>query len=220
MPNPHKDTLFPKGYWERPANEKRGDPSAAQIYQAVGAALTAWELAEESLADLFLVMSQCTDANAYNAIRRAFGSIESSAGRRKALEAVAPIYFAPYWPHELIKRALNQVMNAFERASARRDDIAHGIGITFRVDDEDLGAFLIPAAYSSSRNKPFPEIIETDKMSFEKGYYRYTSEQISTFAQRFSELKRKTMHYTQFITKNDHGISQQIIQIRSAPPHS
>lgn len=53
-----------------------GDPDAAQIYVAVGAALSAWELAEEALAILCSVFSEIDDAKGQTAIRQIFGSIE------------------------------------------------------------------------------------------------------------------------------------------------
>ena len=75
----------------------RGDNAVDPIYHAVGFALSQWETAEVMLVDLFLTMCECENSNSYNPVRRAFGSFESSGGRRKALEEAAEVYFGQYW---------------------------------------------------------------------------------------------------------------------------
>jgi len=191
----HQPTvLFPKGHWDRPVPEPRGDHNADAIFHAVGSALTAWENAECALAMLFQVMSRAETPNAHNALRRAFGSIESGAGRRKALEATAEIYFAPYWEDPKVKKPFKALMTAFELGSQRRDEIAHGMAYSVAGDNHDLGAFLFPSEYNTQRTFPWMTSGD-DPFGFTRARYRYTSTMIRGFAIKFGELWGAVIDY-------------------------
>jgi hypothetical protein len=129
MPEPwtSDDPLFAASYWERPelSPDDRGDASVDPIFHAVGLALSQWETAESVLVDLFIMLCDLDNANSYTAIRRAFGTLESSGGRRKALEEAAEVYFGHYWGDPATK-PFKKLLSTFERASGRRNDIAHG----------------------------------------------------------------------------------------------
>jgi hypothetical protein len=104
---PKPEGLFPDGYWDRPTSQAIGDADGPAIYTAVGAALTSWERAEEALASLCMLFSEATDVKASMAIRQVFGSIESSAGRRSALEKLSLVYFSPYEDDPVLKTPFN-----------------------------------------------------------------------------------------------------------------
>jgi hypothetical protein len=165
---------------------------------------SAWESAEGALAYAFLVFSECETPNSYNAVRRAFGSIESSGGRRRAIEAAAEIYFGASWPIPVIKNRFKELMTAFENASRRRDEIAHGITTSISVDNKNKGAFLFPPGYNTQRTHAYFHMPgeETTYMS-EK--FRYTSQDIRTFRLKFSDLAQKTINYVPKIKKM-HGV--------------
>jgi hypothetical protein len=118
--------LFPEGYWDRPKPQPKGDRHAEITFQAVGAALTAWEGAEETLAILCYVFAETRDAQVYTVVLQIFGTVESSASRRKTIENLSELYFGAYNDDPIIRTPFNQLMNAFSSASKLRDDIAHG----------------------------------------------------------------------------------------------
>ncbi|MDR6935473.1 hypothetical protein [Luteibacter sp. 3190] len=194
--------LFPPSYWDR-ITTSPGEPvdaSVDQIFHAVGFALTAWELAESALAALFLVVSNVTDANGVNAIRRAFGSVESSAGRRRALKAAAEIYFGNYWSEPRFRKPFDQLTKAFEGGSSRRDEIAHGVAYPMSIDGKAVGAFLYPAEYNTERTLPWIASLD-DPFAITRARYRYSSAAIYEYAKRFSELSNKVWEYAASIRK-------------------
>ena len=99
-----KNSVFTELYWKRPPNENQGDADTHKIYEAVGYALTSWELMEEMLADLYLAVVKSSKAS-NDPVRRAFGSIESNSGRRKAIDATAEAYFGELWDDKNIRGA-------------------------------------------------------------------------------------------------------------------
>jgi hypothetical protein len=194
------ERLFPKGYFARCRPSPVGDKEASATFHAVGLALTNWELAETALATLFYVLSNATEANALNAIRRAFGAIESSAGRRKAIEAAAEIYFAHDWKNKVVSEPFLGLMAAFKDASARRDEIAHGIVHGMKVNDEELGCFLYPSEYNTQRTQAWITS-DADPFAFKRALYRYTSKNILEYAQKFFELHNHVWSYISSVRK-------------------
>jgi hypothetical protein len=195
--------LFPKDYLARPKidSKARGDATPDEIFHAVGLALTQSESAECALAMLFQVLSGAEPAGAFHALRRAFGSIEHSAGRRKALEATAEIYFGAYWANPLIKKPFNAFIKAFERGSSRRDEIAHGMAYSVVINNEQMGAFLFPAEYNTQRTFPFAGSVADDPLAFSRAKYRYTAAIIRNFANAFGDLRTKVWEYIRSIKK-------------------
>lgn len=191
---------FPKGYFARSKPAAIGDSDADATFRAVGLALTNWELAETDLATLFSMLSGATDVGAFNAIRRAFGAIESSAGRRKAIEAAAEIYFSHDWKDSAVSGPFNGLMAAFRDASARRDEIAHGIVHALSVNNEQLGCFLYPAEYNTQRTHAWMAG-DGDPFDFKRAAYRYTAGDIVEYARKFGELGGRVLSYTVSIRK-------------------
>jgi hypothetical protein len=201
--------LFPPGYWDRPEPRAKGDATVQPIQIAVGQALSVWEYLEDELSYLCILFADIQEnGKGSRAVYRLFGSIESSIGRRKALEALAEIYF---WPHfkDDIKSRFKQLMEAVSDASGRRADIAHGMVVDHHFESregEAIGAFLLPAGYNTKRNKPFRDDLEDieahiylENYPFNTmlGHYRYTSEDIKGFTLKFRELHGKIAEYMQ-----------------------
>jgi hypothetical protein len=201
---------FPKDYWDAPEALPKGDVSPDQTYHAVGWALSGWETAEIILANIFLIMSECETQNSYNAVRRAFGSIESSAGRRKALEATAEIYFGHAWTNQLVKKT-------FGDASRRRDEIAHGVVIPIAINSEPMGSFLFPPEYNTQRTHAYMNNL-IDPLAFMRGKYRYTAPQIMEIGAKFSALRLRLLNYV-FKIKKVNGSPAQLwyYQIKDQP---
>ncbi|WP_158756230.1 hypothetical protein [Dyella sp. S184] len=147
------------------------------------------------MAMLFQVMSRAETANAHNAVRRAFGSIESSAGRRRALEAAAEIYFAQEWENPVVRKPFKSLMLAFEEGSKRRDEIAHGMAYGVTFNSTPMGCFLFPAEYNTQRTTPWMGNAD-DPFAFSRAKYRYTSTMIHGLASKFGELWHKVIEYT------------------------
>jgi hypothetical protein len=195
--------MFPKDYWDRPPLDPkdRGDPSGDAIYRAVGLALSRWEEAENVLAHIFGIMSECQTATSQMAAQRAFGSIETSTGRRKMLAAVAEVYFGHSWTEKAVKGPFNHLIEAFAAASGRRDDIAHGIARCITINGNPRGWFLWPAEYNTGRNALSRGTDPADLLSIMPGRFRYTSATIMDFAKRFGALMMKAVEYAGDIHK-------------------
>lgn len=192
--------LFPKGYFARAKPEAVGDQDVSAIFHAVGFALTNWEQAECALATLFYVVSNATEVNALNAIRRAFGAIESSAGRRRAIRAAAEIYFSHEWTNPLVRDPFDGLLKAFDDGAARRDEIAHGTAYGLTADGTALGAFLYPAEYNTQRTLALMGAHD-DPFGITRATYRYTSLNILDYAAKFSELRDKAWEFIGSIRK-------------------
>jgi hypothetical protein len=183
-----KNPIFTKPYWNRPPNENQGDPTGQVIYTAVGFALTNWEMAEEQLAGLYLRLVDVPEAS-YDPVRRAYGSIESNSGRRKAIEAAAEAFFGTHWDNGVVRRAFSIVTEAVGWASRRRDDIAHGIVLGQTMDGKSHGHFLFPPDYNTSRTNLSVSADSGDPLYHTMTKYRFTSEQVRVFGSKFGELK-------------------------------
>jgi hypothetical protein len=228
-----KGRLFPKEYWSRPppADRKTGDPSVDQIYHAVGAALSSWESTEESFALLFAVLSQGRELDVHNSLRRAFGSIENTAGRIRAVQAVAPVYFGQYWELAEVRRPLTVLLEEVQHASYRRNDIAHGKALNVITHDRSpdgslterrLGALLVAPEYMTGRtNLDVQAFGEDDAFALTRSHYRFTSSDILSFARKFSELQFQITYYIQTVAKDEKTrLPKVIVEMSQADPEA
>jgi hypothetical protein len=167
----------------------KGDSTQDVIFHAVGLALTQWETAENALATLFLVVSESENANTIHALRRAFGSIESGAARRKALEAAAEVYFGSSWTNNAVRVPFRNLIDSFASGSHRRDEIAHGMAVPVTIDGKEMGAFLFPAEYNTQRTFTSVGDMTIDPLAFMRGKYRYTAANIHEFVTKFGQLR-------------------------------
>jgi hypothetical protein len=177
-----------KNYWSRPKEKSAiGDSSVDIVYRAVGRALSQWEMLEQRLANLFLIVCDCPD-QAASAVRRAYGAIENGTMRRKALVEAAEVHFGQSWKIDSVQKSFEKVVDITSVASKRRDDIAHGIVHHIRVGDSDEGAFLFPPYYNSARTTILTEADGSQNVWVAD--FRFTSENILEYERRFGELKR------------------------------
>ena len=169
--------------------------------------MTEWERVEEALAWVCMIFSDTKDAKAYDIIARVFGSIESSAGRRTALERISEIYFHSRKTDPRMIGRFKKLIMELSSASRLRDDIAHGAVSDFLVSwpHKLSGAFLVPSSYNSARNMPMTlrmTLIENSTLHSPSnsspllpGAYRYTSEDINEIANKFRELHLACITY-------------------------
>ncbi|SEK35574.1 hypothetical protein SAMN04487787_101594 [Kosakonia sacchari] len=180
-----------KGYWTRDKlkNVSVGDENQDIIFHAVGMALSQWETLENEMFRLYLVFCSSDNAITSTALRRAFGTIESSDGRRKALEEAARVYFGDHNYPCGIAKPYKLLFESHKKASERRNEIAHGVVRCFWINNENKGNFLLPASYNTGRNSTFMDSLNEDNGGpFMTEYYRYTSREIYAIAQKFAEL--------------------------------
>lgn len=180
-----------KGYWGRAKlkDVTVGDDNRDRIFHAVGMALTQWETLENEMFRLYLIFCESNNSTTITALRRAFGTIESSDARRKALEEVARIYFGDDNYPDGKAKPFKLLFESHKKASDRRNEIAHGIANGFMIDNSFKGWFLFPAAYNSGCNSDsYNSSFGEDGGPFMTEHYRYTSREIYEFSQKFSVL--------------------------------
>jgi len=186
-------------FWERPPLREAGEPNADPIYLAVGKALSQWERAEEGFAILFQILIETRS----EAATRAYGSITNSAGRRQALRSAAEVTFTEKSIVEADREEFKDLLAHFERASSRRDDIAHGIVMHESVSGEDgklvqpAGWLLLVPDYNTSRTFAFPQ--ETGDVFWYRGKYRYNGLDVMIFRQKFKLLTEWVFDYNKRI---------------------
>ena len=203
--------VFTPIYWQPPAPREQGDSGADRIYHAVGCALSAWEVADQALANLFLVLSEPTTAVTAGALLRTYGTIFGNADRRQAMKAAAEVALAQYWHVKPIKGSITKIETAFEHASSRRDDIAHGYALgPMKVDNREYGTFLVPPEYNAKFTYPF---MQAGELGFLRARYRYTSEDIYGMAAKFNQLRNAIFDYTTVIAKKDDGQRPLILEL-------
>lgn len=153
MPDRYTDNDF----WTRGAKSRQGAPSEKLIFIAVGHALSNWQHVEMAAATLF----QQYVESASIAAQRAYGSILGARAREAALRQASETYFLlrlKLW-HEsthstvrAMKRCSNIFLRNYAAASARRNDIAHGVAYELSVADTDSRSwFLVAPNYQSQR---------------------------------------------------------------------
>lgn len=208
---PEQNAILTPSYWKRTEPRDKGDfPNGNKIAQAVGYALSNWERMDQEMATLFITVAGPSEPIANHAVRRAYGSIESNTGRRKAIAEAAEVHFAVHWKNDAVRSSLTRLLETIGRASQRRDDIAHGIiwdQIAIRHDDErgrvEYGAFLLPPEYNSGRTHAFGDDGRKSFLLFEMTKYRYTSADINDIGRKFLQLGVCVSDYANLILKRD-----------------
>ncbi len=164
---------------ENPFSERpfapSGDSSSEALYTAVGQALNNWEHAENSFAHLFGTIIR-PGRNSY-AARRAYGSIVTARGRKEMLGSVIAVFFRNF-PNEAAEQEAKALLNRYQVAAARRNELAHGIvGGDRDEDGQFLGHFVVPSIWN------------TNKRGLDSGIkYRYSTKEINLLLGHFTNL--------------------------------
>lgn len=182
-------------FWTRPTRSSKGDPDAKQVYEAVGFALSTWEMLENNFSFLFTLFVD-TDSHA---ARRAYGSLANNTARTDALRGAAEVFFSEWVVNKPEQEQFQRLIDHFERAAEKRHEIAHGIVMNVL----DMGHFLIPPDYNSSKMAAFldDEEYKKDTIARLRAQYRYTRNDINEFSRRFGKLADAAIEYVFFLRK-------------------
>lgn len=172
-------------FWQIAQRAEQGDEGADSVYHAVGEALTQWERLEIELAGLFGILVD----SASHAASRAYGVIVSARGRNEALERAGEVYFELHHPEHHL--AFKNILRAVAYAAARRNDVAHGIVVTYA--DRSVpggGYYLVAAEYNSRKTDAFIDLNNDvyDPFAFARHRYALTSREIKEYRLRFATL--------------------------------
>ena len=171
--------------WQTPPEGLRGDPSAITIYTAVGEAITAWESAQDKMADIYGRLSLT------NQIKKkyTFGSETSHHKRSIALREAADNFFEKNPNYSSAQNALNLLMVHLDNASKIRNDIAHWVVRCFPIP-RDSQCFLVP---SESNSRKLDSFLINESKSADLGIYKikykYNSTVINEFRDKFHVLE-------------------------------
>ena len=107
---------------------------------------------------------------------RAYGSIAAYRGRVDLIKHASAAYFTTH-PEPTLQHKLMAQLSTLDRASARRNDIAHGIGQPYVGVGVQTGYCLFPSYFLSNRRK----IDGTPT-------YVYSSKEVARFGSQFRGL--------------------------------
>jgi hypothetical protein len=208
-------SLFAPNYWKAPDLSPQGSNTQAEVFHAVGAALSAWESTESVLATLYVILCD-GESGPFKALARTFGSITSSGSRRDAIKAAAEIYFGQYWAMPTVKKRLIRMLDSIGEASRRRDEIAHGQAYGITIDNKSYGYFLFASEYISSRNHAFPQFNPVDPLSYSTAKYRYSAAEILAFERKFNALRDAVWQYLISIKRINGTPGEVVIAMQTA----
>ena len=164
--------------WDVPPFPEKGANAPEPVYQAVGKALTYWDLVEQAIGGLFTFVTTGKFFDASDPTLRAYGSIVGTSARIQMVRAAVESWAQRYPDCDLVGTC-HDLLRDCERWSARRNDIAHG-RVDCLADAFPKGWLLFPGLYSAK------------KRSVEgKSKYRYTAEHIEEYTEGFCDLQRR-----------------------------
>jgi hypothetical protein len=153
-----------------------GDETPDIIYTAVGAALSRWEAAEMKLASLFSVL---LGIHSSTPALRAYGAVTTFQVRQQMVLAAADSFFHDNPDPDLQRRIHDLFKKLMNDASARRNEIAHGIVTNIHTSRKLPNYFLVPPYHSTRKRGHDAE-----------PSYLYTASHISTYAMHFDTLSK------------------------------
>lgn len=185
---------FPRGAWDRPGLNNAGARTADEIYIWVGRALTVWENTEFSFAKIYGLLFGNNSA----AAERSYGVVTSTKTKKEMLKQAA-LFFADTRGDSFPTEDFSRLLEYYDQASARRNDIAHGVVMSISLDSETQGYFLVPSSYISKANeardakfwKRVSEVSSADPFAVFGQKYRFSNhdiERITTMFQLLSQM--------------------------------
>ena len=156
----------------RPPISPQGNSSDDEVHLAVGRALSAWEYAEDSFANIFRRL--VAPGKSGYAARRAYGNVIAALTRDSLIKETAKIFFRNF-PDEEIKNELDSLLKIYCHAGARRNEIAHGM-VMGGPDRKHKGRYLTASVWTSRKRDIhlMPSYFYTAEQidEFRKGFYR------------------------------------------------
>jgi len=101
----------------------RGDDSTTLLFQAVGEAITYWEIFEELMANIFNTLVR--PSHLCPAAERAFLAITAPGTRRAMLAESGKVFFR-FFPDADLNLAFHKLLKSYDNGCQRRNEIAHG----------------------------------------------------------------------------------------------
>jgi hypothetical protein len=182
-----KPRQSPPPVWSVLPRQKVGARTEEELYFAVGFALSAWELVEEGLAELFALFIAASEAgpasSGHEPAIRAYASVISFKSRQGMVGAAADAYFHKAGKDEPLKSQIGSLIDEIGGHAERRNDIAHG-----RVQlSPGEGFYLFPGLYNI-RRRPIGQPLA----------YAYDASQVHFYGEGFRLLSQKLADHAIF----------------------
>lgn len=164
-----------------PPKPTKGNKTPNAIYTAVGRSLSQWEATENTLVRVFVSLIHPEPVfygPSHTATMHVFGALASPRARIDVIREAAQESLV----NQNLSKSLNEILKILERASTRRNEIAHGQIAHFAK----FGHALIPHLHNPRKLNRRPN----GPLDF--WTYRYTSREINSFAEKFIRLYKET----------------------------
>jgi hypothetical protein len=171
-----QDVLDPDPF-TKPILATKGDSNSQDTYAAVGAALSSWETSGTMFGALYGAFVKPTGANTI--ALRAYGAILAPSSRHDMITEAAEAYFAGVGDAALHER-VKKLLKLYRSASARRNEIAHGVVMG---RGKPLKFFLVPGIFASRKR-------ELDMVTTK---YQLSSVEINQYTRHFAQLTSRAV---------------------------
>ncbi len=193
----------PDLFWKTGNGKMLGDDSPDNLWRAVGMALTSYEHLEEELAQLFQFF---IESNSKAAVK-AYGV---SSGRHNLLMEASQAFFDRRNGYIIDINEFKNILKHYSHAASFRNEVAHGIVRSFRLDDADTVGkwFLVAPSYNSRKTRSSTDYTHsTYKLDEVASTYRYNAESVEKCALKCRELqKRVHFFFIEIIQMYDHDV--------------
>jgi len=179
----------------KPSPDYKGEKDIAVIHTAVGKALSIWEHLESVLTRLFQLLCETP----HFAACRAYGTIESSHVRAGLLRAALDVFVSRRHPFDAgYLKDMQALLSAYQKAQEYRNNIAHGVVLSFYLSDGSHSKYFLCPASSSTR--------KVEKLTVHEVYllgaaYWYKVADIENCSTRFTNMIGETMNIIQGVNK-------------------
>lgn len=169
--------------WDIRARASQGDTEPEAIFVQVGAALSAWEMLESSLAELFDALVSAPHNSRAGFV--AFSAVTTSSARTEMLSAAIK---QRKKEKSTIPDKLIEFIDIVSKFAARRNEIAHGR--IYSIEGKE---------YFFGPNNISPH--KWDKVRDGAAKYQYTSSEIEYYTSEFFNLRDTCVAYIDTIKK-------------------
>jgi hypothetical protein len=167
-----------------------GDLEDSTVYEAVGRALSQWEVFEGTLGRLFAGLCGVAPFRDEGATR-AYGVVSAFTGRCDMLEAALAVFPRRADPDA---EAIAKLIKTARSFGARRNEIAHGIVSGFTENSRFRGHYLVPAYYNS-RKREVISLQEMAKLEPAEGLKRFADSQRGKYAYTAAQINEYRRHF-------------------------
>jgi hypothetical protein len=183
--------------WDQLPAPQKGDDSEDITFCSIGRALTRWETLDIYLAILFSYLVGIFTPSAI----RAYGSLGTFSGKLAMIREAGKA-FITLENAEHIQTDFDKLMNLSEKYSARRNEIAHGIVISYSQEmffhQQDKEGFVLVPNYHNAKKQT---LVINQMAGVPK--FVYSSKEIDHYKDRFEELTPLALHVIQEVQKSN-----------------